>query len=337
MVGKSNPLNDPHITFAVEAVRRAGILVKSIQAHMVDTALSKEDRSPVTIADFASQALIGRLLSITFPEDALVGEEDSAVLQEPHSRPILDRITGFLQTILPEATAQQTCDWIDRGTAQPGQQFWTLDPIDGTKGFLRGDQYAVALAYVDSGQVMTAALGCPNLNTDCQPDFNGTGAVLVAAHGRGTWVLPMVANGAEPEPHRLQASACRRPSEARVLRSFESGHTNVSQIDYFAQALEINAEPVRMDSQAKYALLAAGQGELILRLLSPNNPDYREKIWDQAAGSLIVEEAGGKVSDLDGKPLDFTSGRTLTRNRGVLASNGHLHAPALTALKQIQA
>jgi 3'(2'), 5'-bisphosphate nucleotidase len=121
------------------------------------------------------------------------------------------------------------------------------------------------------------------------------------------------------------------------MRSFEAGHTNVSQIDEFAAALGIQAEPVRMDSQAKYAVLAAGGGELILRLLSPKAPDYKEKIWDQAAGALIVEEAGGRVSDLHGKALDFTAGRTLKHNRGILVSNGWLHEPALAALRQIRA
>ena len=125
------------------------------------------------------------------------------------------------------------------------------------------------------------------------------------------------------------------PSRARILRSFESGHTNVSQIDEFALSLGVQVEPVRMDSQAKYAFLAAGAGELILRLLSPSQPDYREKVWDQAAGSLILEQAGGRITDLDGKPLDFTKGRRLEDNRGVLASNGLLHEKALRALKEI--
>jgi len=92
-----------------------------------------------------------------------------------------------------------------------------------------------------------------------------------------------------------------------------------------------------MDSQAKYAVLAAGQGDLYFRLLSSGKSDYREKIWDQAAGSLIVEEAGGRVTDLDGKPLDFSKGRTLAANRGLVASNGHLHNAALAAIKKIRA
>ena len=92
-----------------------------------------------------------------------------------------------------------------------------------------------------------------------------------------------------------------------------------------------------MDSQAKYALLAAGRGDLLVRLLSAQAPNYREKVWDQAAGSLVVEEAGGRITDLNGMGLDFTQGRTLAKNRGVLASNSHLHPKALKALAEIGA
>ena len=87
----------------------------------------------------------------------------------------------------------------------------------------------------------------------------------------------------------------------------------------------------------KYALLASGEGEIYLRLLSPDRMDYREKIWDQAAGSIVVEEAGGMVTDLDGKALDFSRGRTLKDNRGICASNGQLHNEALAVLKKVNA
>jgi 3'-phosphoadenosine 5'-phosphosulfate (PAPS) 3'-phosphatase len=92
-----------------------------------------------------------------------------------------------------------------------------------------------------------------------------------------------------------------------------------------------------MDSQAKYAVLAAGEGDVLLRLLSPSRPDYREKIWDQAAGSIVILEAGGRITDLDGKALDFSHGRTLAHNRGILATNGHLHDAVLAALRSIDA
>ncbi len=127
------------------------------------------------------------------------------------------------------------------------------------------------------------------------------------------------------------------PTDALLLRSFESGHTNVDQIGDFRDALGVKAPPVSMDSQAKYTLLASGDGDLLLRLLSPAKPDYREKIWDQAAGSLILEEAGGKITDLDGKNLDFSTGRSLRNNRGILATNGMLHQAALDALRRIGA
>jgi 3'(2'), 5'-bisphosphate nucleotidase len=135
---------------------------------------------------------------------------------------------------------------------------------------------------------------------------------------------------------RLQASQRTDPSEARLLRSFEADHTNTNQLDEVVRALQIHTPPVAMDSQAKYAVLAAGAGDLLVRLLSPKQPHYREKIWDQAAGSLVVEEAGGRITDLEGQPLDFTAGCTLVRNRGVLASNGHLHAAALQAVQRVR-
>jgi len=90
-----------------------------------------------------------------------------------------------------------------------------------------------------------------------------------------------------------------------------------------------------MDSQAKYSVMAAGDGDLLFRLLTKAQPDYREKIWDHAAGSLIIEEAGGRVSDLMGRPLDFTQGRSLTNNVGIVATNGHLHETALHAIRTV--
>ncbi|MEA5469572.1 inositol monophosphatase family protein [Spirulina sp. 06S082] len=57
--------------------------------------------------------------------------------------------------------------------------------------------------------------------------------------------------------------------------------------------------------------------------------DKRENIWDHAAGAIVLEEAGGRVTDLDGKPLDFSLGEKLTANRGILASNGVIHDRAL--------
>lgn len=325
----------PETKFALRIVRQASLLVKQVQAEMVSTALTKDDRSPVTVADFASQALIGRALSETFPNQPLVGEEDSAELRQPAGRNTLEQVAQFVSSYTPQATPENVCSWIDHGVGEPADQFWTLDPIDGTKGFLRGNQYAVALALIVDGQVQIGVLGCPNLEEGYKSNPGGRGTLAISVRGEGAW-LTSLENERDPFSE-LHVSDTNVATQARLLRSFESGHTNIGQIDYFAQELRVEVEPVRMDSQAKYVLLALGKGELYLRLLSSKQPDYREKIWDQAAGSLIVEEAGGRVSDLHGRVLDFTTGRTLLNNRGILASNGILHDEALQALREIDA
>jgi len=327
-------LDYPELKFAVDAVRQASLLVKQVQAEMVSSALTKDDRSPVTVADFAAQALIGYLLGKNFNEDVMIGEEDSSVLQTLEEEQTLIQITNFVGQYTDGATTEEVCQWIDRGSAQSARRFWTLDPIDGTKGFLRGDQYAVAFALVVDGVVQIGVLGCPNLTDGYRPEIGGPGSLVVAARGQGTWVTAIEGGTAYKQ---IQASPQDDAAQTRLLRSFESGHTNVNQIDLVAEALGVQAAPVCMDSQAKYAVLAAGHGELYLRLLSSRRPDYREKIWDQAAGVIVIEEAGGKVTDLDGVPLDFTAGRTLANNRGICASNDKLHAAALDALREVKA
>ncbi len=327
-------LDTAEIRFALKAARQAALLVKDIQAEMVSDSLTKGDRSPVTVADFASQALVSHLLQSTFPFDPLVGEEDSSSLQKPENQTTLGTITEFVQTRIQKASKKDVTDWIDYGSTEPGDRFWTLDPIDGTKGFLRGEQYAIAFALIIEGQVDIGVLACPNLSKDQQQDIGGTGTLIVAQRGRGAWATEMTGS---MNFTQLHVSAVSTPSQARFLRSFEAGHTNVSQLDLISQAMGVEAEPVRLDSQAKYAILAAGRGDALFRLISSKAPDYKEKIWDQAAGSIICQEAGGKVTDLDGKPLDFTQGRTLAKNRGILATNSLLHDASLGAIRSVGA
>jgi 3'(2'), 5'-bisphosphate nucleotidase len=320
------------VEFAIATVREAGLLAREVQREMVGPALTKEDRSPVTVADYAIQALVACALGRAFPNAVLVAEEGAAALRTDEAASALSQVAAFVGRRLAYATPETVCAWIDYGAAAPGKKFWTLDPIDGTKGFLRGDQYAVALALIEDGQVRIGALACPNLVEASGSDTDGEGSLVIAVRGEGAWVCPLAREG---EFRRLRVSERHDPAEARVLRSFEAAHTNTGGIGRLVELMNIQAEPVLMDSQAKYAVLAAGAGDLLFRLLSPKQPDYREMIWDQAAGSLVVEEAGGRITDLAGKPLDFTAGRTLARNRGVLASNGYLHEAALKAVRAL--
>jgi 3'(2'), 5'-bisphosphate nucleotidase len=330
--------------YAVAAVREASLLARRIQREMVSEAITKDDRSPVTVADFAVQALIARRLAEALPGSVLIGEEQSGALRLEEGVQALDQVTHFVRSAIPDATPEEVCGLIDRGTGEPPETFWTLDPIDGTKGFLRREQYAVAVAFIRDGRVELGVLGCPELSDGfmgegCTSRPVGRGSLVIGVRRKGTFTQPLDRGDKDAEPtwNGLIVSARSQPTTARILRSVEKSHTNVDEIGQLAAKLGATVPPLGMDSQAKYAVLAAGEGDVLLRLLSPSRPDYREKIWDQAAGSIVVEEAGGRVTDLDGKALDFSHGRTLAKNRGIVASNGHLHDAILAALREIGA
>ena len=123
------------------------------------------------------------------------------------------------------------------------------------------------------------------------------------------------------------------PANARFCESVEAAHSAHGAAAQIAARLGISAEPVRLDSQAKYGVVARGEADIYLRL--PTKADYFEQIWDHAGGVLVVEEAGGKVTDVTGEPLDFTHGRQLKQNRGVIVSNGRLHAMVLEAVRAV--
>jgi 3'(2'), 5'-bisphosphate nucleotidase len=311
--------------FAIDAVREASLLARRIQSQMIGSGLTKDDRSPVTVADFAVQAVIARRLMEQMPGATLIGEEHAESLRLAEGMETLDQITNFVRESIRDTTPEEVCGLIDRGSGEPPAEFWTLDPIDGTKGFLRREQYAITLAYIRNGKVELGVLGCPELNG---------GTVVVATRGKGTF-SQLLSGGTHWKQFRV--SSRRDAKEARILRSVEKAHTNVDEIGQLSAELGVTAPPVPMDSQAKYAVLSAGEGDVLLRLISPSRRDYKEKIWDQGAGSIVIEEAGGRISDLDGKQLDFSHGRTLAKNRGILATNGPLHESFLAGLRSIGA
>ncbi|MCB1181922.1 3'(2'),5'-bisphosphate nucleotidase [bacterium] len=315
---------------AVTAVRQAAALCREVQAAIDPGALAKSDRSPVTVADFGSQALVCRILGQAFPDDPVIGEEDAAALRDPAHAALRDRVVGLVATQTGDADAARVLTWIDRGDAKEASpRFWTLDPIDGTKGFLRGGQYAIALALILDGEIALAALGCPNLGARLDGPC-GDGTLLCAVRGEGTWELPLLGEG---EPRRVQVSAESATAGIRFCESVESGHSAHGESARLAAHLGITAEPVRLDSQAKYAVVARGEAEAYLRL--PRDDVYREKIWDHAAGVLCVTEAGGRVTDVLGRDLDFARGYRLEGNRGVAVANGPLHTPLVEAMADL--
>lgn len=315
---------------ALAAVREAAALCRRVQGSVKPETLEKKDKSPVTIADFGSQALVCRALREAFPDDLVIAEEGAAELHDPANGNVRDRLMEEIHVTRPDASFDDVCTWIDHGNHRdPGDRFWTLDPIDGTKGFLRGDQYAISLALIEKGEIVFGVLGCPNMGAYI-PDVGKAGALFIAVRGDGATVQAIEGDLKTP----VHVSGLSDASEARFCESFESGHSDHSWSNGVAKRLEMSREGVRMDSQAKYAAVAMGLADLYLRL--PTRADYREKIWDHAAGVLVVQEAGGIVSDVDGKPLDFTRGYRLEENRGVIVSGGRFHDQVVDAVLEVE-
>ncbi|EFX06006.1 3-phosphoadenosine 5-phosphatase [Grosmannia clavigera kw1407] len=343
------------------AVQRAAILTKRVFHEKAKGTVSKDDKSPVTIGDFGAQALIIAALRASFPGDAIVAEEEAAQLRrEPQLR---ETVWGFVQRARlsdgaseaalggPIASADAMLDLVDEGGSAGGGvgRIWTIDPIDGTKGFLRGGQYAVCVGLLVDGVVQVGVLGCPNLPVDDaaplaadiganhQTDADGRHGVLFAAvAGAGAFSRPLtdglLASARPITMHAIENSEAGLAA-ASFCESVEAGHSNQDGAAAIAARLGITRPSVRMDSQAKYGSIARGAGDIYLRL--PVSATYQEKIWDHAAGDLIVREAGGCVTDTLGRPLDFSRGRTLAENKGVVAAPKAIHARVLAAVQAV--
>ena len=328
-----NSWKNPELEFAIEAVEKAMRVTSAVSRQLAHMEQTKEDRSPVTVADFAAQAVVAALLAKHFPQDKLLGEESSDALRDDSAGELLKKVVEFVRIVFPTASASDVLSWIDRGAGRPEGRFWTLDPVDGTKGFLRGQQYAIAFALLEQGQVQVSVLGCPHLNSEGLLDKTGPGLIAAARKGCGAWLRTCGEENFKP----LRVSSHRQLEEVQVLRSVEASHANASNMQTIFSRHGVCKEPVLMDSQAKYVYVAMGLGDLFFYLTPAQRPEYRMKIWDVAPGALVVEEAGGQITDLRGGVLDFTQGETLALNPGLVISNKLIHEKSLELLREVQA
>ena len=284
------------------------------------------------MADFAAQAVINTVLLHAFPDDPIVGEEDAADLRAatPESDVLRTRVVELADDVLaqpPNVQAGERAEWglgkrwgvdallaaIDRGCHIGGRTgrtsslpdffsfsycattvgMWTLDPIDGTKGFLRGGQYAVCLALLVDARVEVGVIGCPNLPITPPPPSSSTdattttnddkGALFVAVRGHGAHQLPLSTHltNAQSTPPQLHMPRLAL-HDLSFLESVEKAHAALDTNAHVAARLGVRAAPVRMDSQAKYAALARGDGGggVYLRLpVARGTGGYEEKIW----------------------------------------------------------
>jgi 3'(2'), 5'-bisphosphate nucleotidase len=315
---------------AVAAVRAASVVCRSVRQDFdARLAVAKDDRSPVTVADLAAQVVVSLALADAVPEDPLMGEEDARQVQADPA--VADGVRRALDAVRPGIDDATMAAALERGrdAGGPGRRWWTLDPVDGTKGFLRNEQYAVALALVDKELPRVGVLGCPNLPAS---DGSGIGCLFVAVRGHGAWELSL--DDPDAPPRRIHVTDDPDVTRARYAESVEAAHSAQDEAARVAAVLGISTPPVRMDSQAKYGVVARGEASIYLRI--PRG-DYRENVWDHAAGMLVVEEAGGVVCDVDGRPLDLRTGRRLTANRGIVATPAVIHEPVIAAVRSVLA
>jgi 3'(2'), 5'-bisphosphate nucleotidase len=225
---------------------------------------TKGDQSPVTICDRAAERLILAALAEAAPGVPVIAEEEVAEGRIPAH----------------------------------GQTYFLVDPLDGTKEFVRGgDDYTVNIGLIVDGS--------PRLGVVYQPARDRLWAGLV---GEGAFL--------EDHSGRIPIRTRELGKERAAVAS--KSHFNQATADYLDQAVGLCSH-VSVGSSLKFCIVAEGRADIYPRL-SPTSE------WDTAAGHAVLLAAGGRVDGLDGAPLAY--GKTAFLNRGFCATSGW-PAPAI--------
>jgi 3'(2'), 5'-bisphosphate nucleotidase len=262
--------NELRVAFAL--TRQAGAEVYALQrGEKLDVEMKPGDE-PVTIADRLGSEIILAGLAAAYPDDPVISEE-----AEPPAG------------------------------AQARSRLWLVDPIDGTKDFIRGeDGYSVMLGLTVDGR---PALGC----------------VYQPVQDRMFYATPagaFIQVGDRIEPMRVSEVAA-----AHDVRLVASKSHRSPDIDRVKERLGIKNEENIGSVGVKLCLIALGVHDLYV------NPAAKTKAWDTCAPEAILAQAGGRLSDLDGKPIDYRG--ELAHRRGLVASNGHVHDEVLAKLQPL--
>jgi 3'(2'), 5'-bisphosphate nucleotidase len=332
------------------AVWRACDLTKRV-LHLVSE-FPKNDATPVTIADFAAQALIIYLIHREFPDDRFVGEEGTAELR--HNATLRAKVWELVRGAAAEsesgsavpapASEEEMLAMIDLGgNGEGGRQgrFWFLDPVDGTRSFLEGHQYAISLALIEDGREVLGVLACPNLRLDngrvreTSVDNDGLGVMVSAVKGQGATLRHLSRNGELPQPTPLER--LRLPAPGSPPHVVDSKASKATRHDIVERVVcELGGSYPGTDvwsSHMRYASLILGGADFLLRVPVPGNPHWC--VWDHAGSQLIFTELGGKITDLDGKEIDFGAGRHLSANNGMLVAKEGMHGQILEMTRRM--
>ena len=333
---------------SVGAVIRANRLTEAVADEAESSSSlsyqSKKDFSPVTIGDYGAQALIISELRSQFRSAHFIAEETSKALREEPS--LWEKVTQLVNQFKSEENVgvqagslskEEIAEAVDTGSSEGGlgTKCFVLDPIDGTKGFVSGRQYCIALALVDDGVVKAGVLGCPRLPIEKPGEFGKSagnrGCLFYAAENCGAWTVGIDAAVNGEQGSRVHVSTETDARYSVFAESVEKGHSSHELSARIANILNVSSPPVRMDSQAKYGCIARADFSIFMRF---PRKGYVENIWDHAAGAIVIEEAGGRVSDGTGRSLNFATGRKLDNVDGIIATNGAVHNAVVAAVQQ---
>ncbi len=314
------------------AARQAAALCQAVQrahirpAQQDEAVKRKAGAEPVTIADYGAQAILCRWISRLHPQDAVIAEEGGEqflqLINAAEREEVLRQVSAALGEPVSEA---QLCAWLDHGQGRESARTWVIDPIDGTKGFIALRHYVVAVGLLDARRQVVAGLLAA-------PGWPGGGQLLYT-QGGAALMEPLEGGAAR----RLQVSQRSEPAQMLLMESYEPAHSSRSRTERVREGAGLGAARLgRIDSQEKYGRVAAGEADLYLRLPRPGGASAH-RIWDHAAGTALVQAAGGIVSDLDGSALDFAQGDTLARNEGVIAANPRIHERVVAATTAVMA
>ncbi|KIW03605.1 3'(2'),5'-bisphosphate nucleotidase [Verruconis gallopava] len=341
---------EKELRLAELAVQRATLFtLKVLSSFSKDDALDKPDNTPVTIGDLGAQALIISALHAAFPGDKFVAEESASFLREDAelAQKVWQMITEVAledadseKLLAKPSSLEAMLDIIDLGCGSGGQdRIWVLDPIDGTKTFMKSQQYAVCLCLVVHGEQKVGVLGCPKLCLETSKisettvPRNGNGYLVSAVKGQGATLRPLSSAGLQPA---RPAPAIVHPAEKKpeLVDCVASTSMNAEKHREIAEHLGIDWPGTEIwSTQMKYIALAVGGHDLWIRI--PQKPSHRTAVWDHAGGHLIYEEVGGKVTDIYGKKIDFGAGRRCENNFGNIAAAPALHSQVLAVVRKL--
>ncbi|KAL2018969.1 hypothetical protein VTK56DRAFT_10194 [Thermocarpiscus australiensis] len=303
----------------------------------------KDDLSPVTLADFAIQALLTRTLRRAFPQDGFVGEESADELRQNPN--LASRVLAIIAECVDRdlfRDAEDLCQVIDScTTSNPGGadsgRIWVFDPIDGTKTYIRHEQYAINIALLEGGSQVLSVVACPLLSMDAEApvcdasiDPTGRGCILYAVRGHGAYVRPLPGDPGEVQPRRLERHAEHVPPDGlRCVTCWASLDSGVDEV-HKAVAERLGVPFPGCDLLGwvlRWVALALGLGNMTVWVYRKR--ERCAKLWDHAGAMLLLEEVGGMITDVHGKQIDLNSGRKLKANFGFVAAPRNLHQMVL--------